>query len=261
MTKPFAVVTGGSAGIGLELARLLARDGYDLLISGSSDRVHEAAAELGNLGSAVTPVRSDLSTNQGTQALIDASLASGRTIDVLILNAGIATGGATFVDMSIERHLQLIGLNIVSPVLTAHALIPMMIGRGAGTIMLVSSLSAFSPTPFEGVYGPSKAFLTSFGDGLREELAGTGVQLTIFQPGATATDFHARAEMRNTAFGDNSWKSDPTDIARQAYEAMLRGDNVVPGDQGALAQKEAELRALPEEEKARRHAERARPKE
>lgn len=259
MSNPFAMVTGGSAGIGLEIARLLARDGNDLLISGSSDKVYEAADELSKLGVLVTPVKSDLSTPAGTQILLDAANISGRAIDFLILNAGIATGGAAFVDMPVGRHLRLIGLNIVSPVTTAHAIVPQMIARGYGRIMLVSSLSAFSPTPFEGVYGPSKAFLTSFGHGLREELAGTGVQLTIFQPGATATEFHARAGMDKTEFGDNTWKDNPADVARQAYEALLRGDNVVPGDNGILAQKEAELRKLPEEEKARRHARRTRP--
>lgn len=259
MSNPFAIVTGGSAGIGLEIARLLARDGYDLLISGSSDKVYEAATDLSKEGTVVTPVKSDLSTPEGTQILLDAATAGDRAIDLLILNAGIATGGAAFVDMPIGRHLQLIGLNIVSPVMTAHALVPHMIANGAGSIMLVSSLSAFSPTPFEGVYGPSKAFLTSFGHGLREELNGTGVHLTIFQPGATATEFHARAGMEKTGFGDNTWKSDPADVARQAYESLLRGDNVVPGDNGVLAQKEAELRGVPEEEKARRHAQRARP--
>lgn len=259
MPNQFAIVTGGSAGIGLEIARLLARDSYDLLISGSSDKVYKAAAELSKAGVNVTPVQSDLSTPSGTQLLLDAATSSGRAIDLLILNAGIATGGAAFVDMPIEKHLQLIGLNTVSPVMTAHAIVPQMIAKGQGRVMLVSSLSALSPTPFEGVYGPSKAFLTSFGHGLREELAGTGVQITIFQPGATATQFHARAGMHKTEFGDNTWKDNPADVARQAYEALLRGDNVVPGDNGILAQKEAELRSLPEEEKARRHAKRTKP--
>lgn len=261
MAKPFAIVTGGSTGIGLEIARLLARDGYDLLISGSSDRVETAATELRALGAEVFAVQSDLSTAEGTAALIEAARATDRPVDTLILNAGIATGGASFIDMPLERHLGLMGLNMVSPVRTVHALLPQMVANGRGRIMLVSSLSAFSPTPFEGVYGPSKAFLSAFGHGLREELRETGIGVTIFHPGATATEFHGRAGMANTAFGDNSWKADPAEVARQAYEGLVRGEATVSGDDGNLAKSESELRALPEEEKARRHAQRARPSE
>lgn len=252
-------MTGGSAGIGFELALFLANDGHDLVISGSSDRVNFAADELRLAGAEVVRVKSDLATEIGTAALLDAVAATGRRVDILILNAGIATGGDSFAGMPLERHLQLIGLNIVSPVRTAHALVPSMIAAGTGKIMLVSSLAAFSPTPYEGVYGPSKAFLTSFGHGLREELRDTGVQVTILHPGATATEFHARAGMGATGFGDNSWKNDPVEVARQGYEALLRGDASVTGGDAKTQQAGIDLKLMPEEEKARRHAVRARP--
>ena len=134
-----------------------------------------------------------------------------------------------------------------------------MIARGRGKLLLVSSLSATTPTPFESIYGPSKSFMTSFGHGLREELRGTGVDVTILHPGATATDFHIRAGMGNTRFGDNSWKNDPAEVARQGYEALKNGvTSLIGGDADTQAAGRA-LRAMTDEDKARRQAAMSRP--
>lgn len=254
--KPLALVTGGSAGIGLELARLLAGDGYELVITGSSARVHDVADTLGG-EAAVTPVQSDLATTEGVQAVIDAT--EGRALDVLVLNAGIAIGGA-FLDLPLERHLQLLDLNIGSTVRLCHALLPAMVARGGGKVLLVSSLSAMTPTPFESVYGPSKSFMTSFGHGLREELRGSGVAITILHPGATATDFHMRAGMGETRFGDNSWKNDPAEVARQGYEGLKNGVTSLIGGDEETQRAGERFRAMSDEDKAERQAEMARPK-
>lgn len=259
MNKPIALVTGGSAGIGLEIARLLASDGYDLVITGQGKRVFDAAEELRKSGAEVFPVQSDLSTEEGNKTVLDVLHSRTQAPDVVVLNAGIATGGA-FIDIPLDRHLQLIALNVISPVRIAHALMPGMVAKGSGKILLVSSISATSPTPYEGVYGPSKAFLSSFGYGIREELSGTGVQVTILHPGATATGFHASAGMNNTAFGDNSWKNDPAKVARQGYEGMKHGEASVIGGDKATHEAAREHLRLSEEEKARRHAVMARPK-
>lgn len=253
--KPLALVTGGSAGIGLELARLLAADGHELIVTGSSARVNDVADTLGG-DSTVTPVQSDLATTEGVRAVVEAT--EGRALDVLVLNAGIAIGGA-FLDLPLERHLQLLDLNIGSTVRLCHALLPAMVARGGGKVLLVSSLSAMTPTPFESVYGPSKSFMTSFGHSLREELRGSGVGITILHPGATATDFHSRAGMGTTKFGDNSWKNDPAEVARQGYEALKRGvTSVIGGDEGTQRAGQ-EFRTMSDEDKAARHAEMARP--
>ena len=259
MTKPLALVTGGSAGIGLEIARLLAKDGNDLIITGFEERVFQTAEELRTLGVEVFPVQSDLSTEAGNAAVLDALAATGLPLGIAVLNAGIAIGGA-FIDIPLERHLKLIALNVISPVRLAHAVIPGMVANGAGKLLLVSSLSATTPTPFESVYGPSKAFLSSFGHSIREELSGTGVQVTILHPGATATSFHASAGMGNTGFGDNSWKNDPALIARQGYDALMRGETSLIGGDEATQEAGRENKRLSEEEKARRHAKMARPK-
>lgn len=259
MTKPIALVTGGSAGIGLEIARLLANDGHDLVITGSSSRVNDAAEELRKTGVEVTPIQSDLSTEEGVAAVLEAITDTGRVPDVLVFNAGIAIGGA-FVDIPLERHMQLIALNVLAPVRMAHALIPQLINKGGGKVLLVSSLSATTPTPYESVYGPSKAFLTSFGHSIREELSGTGVQITILHPGATATEFHSRAGMGTTGFGDNSWKNNPAEVARQGYEGLMSGETSIIGGDEATQEAAREHKRLSEEEKARRHAEMARPR-
>ncbi|AUQ25748.1 SDR family NAD(P)-dependent oxidoreductase [Dickeya zeae] len=259
MTKPFALITGGSAGIGLEIARLLAKDGNDLIITGREKRVFLAAEELRKFGVEVLPVQSDLSTEAGNTAVLDALASTRRPLGIAVLNAGIAIGGA-FIDIPLERHLQLIALNVISPVRLAHAVIPGMVANGGGKLLLVSSLSATTPTPYESVYGPSKAFLSSFGHSIREELSGTGVQVTIFHPGATATNFHARAGMGNTGFGDNSWKNDPALVARQGYDALMRGETSLIGGDEATQEAGREHKRLSEEEKARRHARMARPR-
>ena len=189
IVRPRALVTGGSAGIGLEIAKLLAADGHDLIITGLSPRVHAAAQELRGLGADVVAVQSDLSRPEGVQQVIDAVHAAGQ-LDVMVLNAGIAVGGA-FLDIALKRHLDLIDLNIGSTVRLCHALVPDLI-KTRGKILMVSSISAFGLTPYESVYGPSKAFMSSFGHGLREELRGTGVSVTLLHPGATATEFHHR---------------------------------------------------------------------
>lgn len=255
--RPRSLVTGGSAGIGLEIARLLAARGHDLIVTGASDRVHAAADELRAGGGEVIAVRSDLSRPEGVEAVLEAARNAGR-LDGLVLNAGIAIGGA-FLDIPLERHLQLIDLNVGSTVRLCHGLLPALIGA-RGRLLLVSSLSATTPTPYESVYGPSKAFMSSFGHGLREELRGTGVTVTILHPGATATEFHARAGMGQTAFGDNGWKNDPVLVARQGVEAMLAGVPCLIGGDAATRAAGAEHKVLPEEEKARRHAEMARPR-
>lgn len=259
MTSRLALITGGSAGIGLEMARILAGKGYDLIITGRSARTLEVAEELRALGVSVTPVQSDLATEAGNRAVLDAAQAAGRPLDVLVINAGIAIGGKTFAEISLDQHLDLVAINITSPLRLLHGLVPGMVAAGGGRILLVSSLSAITPTPFEGAYGPSKSFLTSFGHGLRAELAGTGVSITILHPGAVATEFHARAGMGDTRFGDNSWKNDPVLVARQGIDALLRGETSLIGGDEETQEVGALLRSMSDEDKATRQAAEARP--
>jgi len=258
MTKPLALVTGGSSGIGLELALLLAKDGHDLVISGFSDRVQHAASEHRSLGAEVIAFSSDLTTAEGNEVVIKVVRDTERPLKIAVLNAGISIGG-TFLEIPPERHLDLISLDVISPVRLTYALLPGMIESGGGKCLFVSSLSATTPTPYETVYGSSKAFLSSFGHSLREELVGTNVGITILQPGATATAFHAKAGMGSTAFADNNWKNDPALVARQGYHALLTGETCVIGGDEATREAARLNKVLSEKEKAHRHAMLARP--
>ncbi|MCP1661046.1 SDR family NAD(P)-dependent oxidoreductase [Neisseria perflava] len=254
----WALVTGGSAGIGLEIAKLLAQDGYDLLITGASERVFSAASALANPAIEVTPLQADLSTAAGNDAVLAAAEKYGAPPEIAVINAGICVGGA-FIDHTLAEHLQVMDLNMGSPVRLTYGLLPDMIRAGGGKFLFVSSLSATTPTPYESVYGPTKAFLSSFANGIREELKGTGIQITILHPGATATEFHARASMQTTAFGDNSWKNDPVLVAKQGYDALKAGVSSVVGGDEITQQAWFTNKTLSEEEKARIHAERAMP--
>ncbi len=256
--RPLALVTGGSSGIGRELARQFALHGFDLVIGGSSGRVEEAAAALRLNGAVVVPVRSDLATYNGVEAVWKAVQDTGRPLAAAALNAGIGIGGA-FVDTALEDELRMIAINATSQVHLAKRIVPGMIAARSGRILFTSSLSATTPTPYETVYGPTRAFVYSFAQSLREELLGTGVTVTALLPGATDSEFHQRAGMGDTKFGDNSWKNSRELVARKGYEAMMAGrDHVIGGDR-ATWRTAVRNKFLPERVKAHRQAQMARP--
>lgn len=249
-------MTGASAGIGLEIARQLADRGFDIVGVGASDRIHSLAEKLPQVH--VHPVQVDLGSEEGVEELWRRVEEIGRPLDVAVLNAGVSLGGA-FLDTDIEDEKRMIALNITSQVLLAKKVVRAMVARRAGWILITSSLSATTPTPYESIYGPTRAFMYSFAQGLREELRDSGVSVTALLPGATATGFHARAGMGNTVFGSNDWKNDPALVARRGVDALFAGrDHVVGGDRrtrlSALQNK-----LLPEHRKAHRFAKASRP--
>jgi uncharacterized protein len=255
--RPQALVTGGSSGIGLELARQFAAHGFDLVIGGSSDRVDNAASSLRQTGATVVPVKSDLATYDGVEAVWSAVQDTGRPLAAAALNAGIGIGGA-FIDTALEDELRMIAINATSQVHLAKRIVPGMVAAGAGRILFTSSLSATTPTPYETVYGPTRAFVYSFAQSLREELLGTGVTVTALLPGATDSEFHQRAGMGDTKFGDNSWKNSRVLVAQKGYEALMAGrDHVIGGDR-ATWRAAVINKFLPERVKAHRQATMAR---
>lgn len=244
-----ALVTGASSGIGFQLAQGLAARGYDIVGVGASSRIEELPEKLSNV--TVYPVRADLSSPEGPKEVWAKVESLNRPLDVAVFNAGKSLGGA-FIDTDIEDELQMLSLNITSQILLAKPVARHMAERKQGNILITSSLSATTPTPFESIYGPTRAFMYSFAQGLREEMREHHVNVTALLPGATATEFHDRAGMQNTAFGDNSTKNDPVEVARLGLEGLFAGkDHVVGGD--AKTKRSALLnKVLPEERKARR---------
>jgi short-subunit dehydrogenase len=221
--RPLAVVTGASSGIGLELARQGAEHGFDLVIAADEPRVRWAAGELERAGAAVTPVQADLATAAGVQALDDAVRATGRPVDALLLNAGTGTGGP-FADVALADDLRVVDLNVRANVHLAKLVVPGMVARGAGRVLITSSIAADLPGTFQATYNASKAFLQSFALALREELRDSGVTVTALMPGPTDTPFFERAPgMEGTRIAEGR-KDDPADVAAQGFAAMMAGE-------------------------------------
>ncbi|HEX8387806.1 MAG TPA: SDR family NAD(P)-dependent oxidoreductase [Sphingomonas sp.] len=224
--RPFAVVTGGSSGIGLELARLFARDGYDVLIAAEdAAELQQARAQLTDGAATITTHAADLATEEGVASL--AAAVAGRDVDAVALNAGVGLGGR-FTETDLDRELRMIDLNCRGMVQLAKTVVASMVARGRGRVLITSSVAASMPDPFEAVYGATKAFGRWFGQGLREELKGTGVSVTLLMPAVTETNFFRRADMMDTKAGTMK-KDDPALVAKAGYDAMLAGrDHVIP---------------------------------
>lgn len=226
--RQFAIVTGASTGIGRELAKCCAREGFDLLIAADEPEIERAATEIRALGAAVETVRSDLSTEEGVDQLVAAATRIGRPVDALLANAGRGLGHA-FLDQDFRKARRVIDTNITGTVYLVHRIGNEMRRRNAGRILITGSIAGFIPGSFQAVYNGTKAFLDSFSFALREELRDTKVTVTCLMPGATETKFFERAEMMDTSVG-TAKKDDPADVAKDGFEAMMRGDgDVVSG--------------------------------
>lgn len=168
--RRFAVVTGASSGIGNELARILASENFDLLITAEDFELEEVRTELQASGTDVEAVRTDLTTEEGVSLLAGRIQATGRPVDLLALNAGIGAGGAFATDTPLEQELRIVDLNIRSVVRMTKMMLPLMLDRGEGRILLTSSIASTMPGAFQAVYNASKSFVQSFGLALQNEI-------------------------------------------------------------------------------------------
>lgn len=227
--RPFAVITGASSGIGYELAKVFAQNGYDLLIVSAGPGIETAASQLKSLGGEVRSAQIDLANFDGVEKLYQTIQSSGRNLDSVVINAGVGVSGDFARDTDLQEELNLIRLNVISPVHLAKRVLKDMIAQGHGRILFTSSIAGTMPAPFEAVYGASKAFLSSFAQAIRNELKDTGITITALMPGATETNFFHRAGMEDTKLG-TSEKDDAAEVARDGYEALMAGkDHVVAG--------------------------------
>ncbi|KAB2903386.1 MAG: SDR family NAD(P)-dependent oxidoreductase [Kofleriaceae bacterium] len=224
-TRKLAVVTGASSGIGFHLAQECARNGFDLIICAEDDAIHGAATELVADGTLVEPVQADLSTPEGVERLVTAVKASLRPVDAILLNAGIGAAGR-FLETSIVDDLRQISLNCAAVVYLAKMLVPDMVARKQGRVLITASIASTTPVPYNAVYGATKAFDLSFAEALRYELKDTGVTVTALQPGPTDTAFFARARMEDTKVATDK-KDDPADVAAAGFAAMMKGEDSV----------------------------------
>jgi len=227
-----ALITGASAGLGLEFAKLFADDGVSLILTARSiDRLNQTASELRNMHPSieVDTIAMDLARPGAAKELFNILSTKGNSIDFLVNNAGFGTSGS-FTKLSIENELQIIDLNLRSLVELTHFILPGMLKKRQGRVLNVGSLAGFMPGPYMATYYASKAFLNSFSEALSVELKGTAVSCTLLTPGPTATNFANRAGVSDSKLFNLIKTGSPSEVARCGYLAMKKGKVVViPG--------------------------------
>ena len=222
----FAIVTGASTGIGFELAKRCAQEGYDLLIAADEPEIESAATSLRSEGATVKALQADLATIEGVDKLYAAT--KGRQVDALLANAGRGLGHG-FLDQDFGKARRVVDTNVTGTIYLVHKVGNDMRRRNAGKILITGSIAGFTPGSFQAVYNGTKAFLNSFSFALREELKDTKISVTCLMPGATETEFFRRAEMMDTKIG-TSEKDDAAEVANNGFDAMIKGEgDVVSG--------------------------------
>lgn len=229
-TKNYALITGATSGIGLELAKLFAADGYKLiLVARNQFELSDAAEKIGSSNDVIT-ISKDLSVRDQVFAVCEEVKSRGLQVDVLVNDAGQGLYGE-FKDTDLTRELAIIDLNVAAVViLTKHFLIDMA-ERGSGKILNLASIASRTPGPWQSVYHATKAFVLSFTEAVRYEVKDLDITITALMPGVTDTDFFNKAEMTDSkAVQDKSAMSSPVDVAKDGFEALMAGkDKIISG--------------------------------
>ena len=257
--KQLALVTGASSGIGYNLSRVFAENGFDLIIVSNGDRLEDAQKDFESLGVAVVAIQADLATYEGIDQVWQKATSLARPIDAAAINAGVGVGGL-FAETDLEEELNLVQLNVVGTVHLTKHLVKHMVARGQGKILITSSIAAEMIAPREAVYAASKAFDLSFAKSIRAELEGTGVTITALQPGPTDTDFFHRAGMDETQVGQEGKKeSEPYEVAKQGFKALMDGDKHVYAASAKTKIEGAVANFIPDAVKSAMHEKMAKP--
>lgn len=227
--RPLALITGASSGIGFELAKEFARNGFDVVITAEDAELKVAASELRNLGANVESFQVDLIPWEGVKELYSKVRGLGRPIDCAAINAGRGIAGDFTRETPLEEELKIMQLNVLSTVHLAKYVLKDMVAQGHGRVLITSSVVSVMPSPLQAVYSATKAFTHSFAESVRNELQDTDVSITSLMPSATDTEF-----FDDPSFADKKIKSmkkdDPAQVARQGFEALMDGkDHVIGG--------------------------------
>jgi short-subunit dehydrogenase len=226
-----ALVTGGSGGIGFEIARVLAKKGFDLvLVARKRDALEAAAGQLeGKYGARVHVFAADLRRAEAPQMIFDFLHNENIPIEVLINNAGFGLLGE-FADTKLQRELEMIQVNISALTSLTKLFLPAMIKRKSGRVLNLASTAAFQPGPLMAVYYATKAYVLSFSQALAEELRDSGVTVTVLCPGPTATEFASSANVGKSGLFAAFGIADAADVAEFGVSAMMHGRRIaIPG--------------------------------
>ncbi len=259
MAKQLAVVTGASSGIGYNLARVFAENGFDLVIAANGERLEKAEEDFKALGVDVKAVQADLATYDGVDQFWEAVEDVGRPIDAIAINAGVGVGGK-FAETNLDEEINLVRLNVEGTTHIAKHAVKHMLTNGYGKILITSSIAGEMVAPREAVYAASKAYDLSFAKSLRAELEDTGISVTALQPGPTDTDFFHRAGMDDTKVGqEGKHESQPYEVAKQGFEALMKGEKHVYAASFQTKLQGAVANLVPDAVKASMHERMAKP--
>jgi short-subunit dehydrogenase len=256
-SRPLALVTGASSGIGYELAKQFAANGFDLIVNAEDTGIEDAAARLRETGASVRAVWADLRRPEAVEQLWAAGTSDGRPVAAAALNAGVGQGGP-FLETDVEAEQAIIDLNISSTVRLSKQVLHHMVRHGEGRVLITSSIASTMPGTFQAVYNASKSFLQSFAEALQDELKDTAVTITSLMPGPTETDFFHRADMDDTKVGASD-KDDPAQVAEQGFRALMKGERRVVAASLTTKAMEATNKVLPDAVKAGQHRKMAEP--
>ena len=250
--RPLAAVTGASTGIGYELAKQFAKNGFDLVIVAEEESIFEVPTELEKLGAKAVAVQIDLAKKQGVMEFYGQIKKMGRPLEALAINAGVGVSGDFARETDLNEEINLINLNITSSVVLAKLALKDMVKRGQGRVLFSSSVAATMPGPLMAVYAASKSFIQSFSEAIRNEVQDAGVTVTALMPDATETAFFERAGMQDTKVGQSE-KDLPEDIAKAGFEGLMAGKDKVVGVSLATKAMVAANKVLPDTVKAKQY--------
>jgi short-subunit dehydrogenase len=226
--QQYALITGATSGIGLELARLFASDHYNLVIvARNQDELQSTATELSQqYGVEVVPIASDMFRREAPFEVYDEVSQRGIVVNVLVNDAGQGQYGE-FIETDINRELDIIQLNIGAYVVLTKCFLKEMVARNEGKILNVSSIGGEMPGPLQSVYHATKAFVTSFTEAVRNEVKDTNVTITALLPGVTDTDFFRKADQEDARMVKEGSLADPAKVAKDGYQALMAGDDKI----------------------------------
>lgn len=227
-----ALITGAASGIGSELARLFAKDGYNLVMV---DKNEEGMQQLAGIffnqyGTQTTLIRKDLADPKAPGEIYAETTGQGTKIDVLVNDAGFGEYGLFATETDLQKELDIVQVNAIALMHLTKLYVKDMVGRNEGKILMLGSEVSVVPNPMMAVYGATKAFIKSFSEAIRNELKDTNITVTVLMPGATNTNFFKTAGAADAKGADPNKTADPAAVAKEGYEALMSGkDHVVAG--------------------------------